>query len=120
MARPGDPTPALVPGGGRFEGVVAFRGEARVDGAVEGRVEGSGRLSVGASGRIEGDVEVDALVLGGTIEGDVRVRDTATLEGGATLRGTLEAGLLEMADGAVLEGRCSVALSSGRGDPAPR
>lgn len=102
------PAPPIVPAGGRFEGALAFRGEARVDGLVEGPVEGEGLLHVAAGGRVCGPVSTDELQLAGEIEGDVTTRVRASLEGGATLRGTLETALLEVADGAVLEGSCRV------------
>ncbi|MBW2230381.1 MAG: polymer-forming cytoskeletal protein [Deltaproteobacteria bacterium] len=102
------PVPPLVPAGGRFVGTLAFRGQATVDGVVEGPVQGEGCLRVGPLGRIRGPVSVDELQLSGEVEGDVTTRVRVSLGGGATLRGTLETELLEVADGAVLEGSCRV------------
>jgi len=100
--------PPLVPAGGRFVGTLAFRGEVSVEGEVEGPVEGEGVLHVGPAGRIRGPVTVDELHVAGEVEGDVTSRIRVSLVGGATLRGTLSSGLLEVADGAVLEGPCRV------------
>jgi cytoskeletal protein CcmA (bactofilin family) len=104
--------PPVVPAGGRFEGRLAFRGEAGIDGEVVGPVEGIGRLEIGASGRVVGPVSVDELVSHGAIEGDVEASDRARLEAGATLRGTLSAPRLAVANGAVIQGRCSVGGAS--------
>lgn len=104
--------PPVVPAGGRFEGTIAFRGEAGIDGEVVGPVEGAGRLEIGASGRVVGPVSVDELVSHGVIEGDVSASERARLEAGATLRGTLSAPRLAVANGAVIQGRCSVGGAS--------
>ncbi|HEM45517.1 MAG TPA: polymer-forming cytoskeletal protein [Alphaproteobacteria bacterium] len=106
-------TAPVVPAGGRFEGVVAFRGRARIDGEVVGPVEGTGQLELGEGARVEGRVDVDELVSRGLVEGDVSARHRACLEAGATLRGTLTSPRLAVANGAVIQGRCSTGSDSG-------
>jgi cytoskeletal protein CcmA (bactofilin family) len=101
-----------VPAGGRFEGRLAFRGAARIAGQVVGPVEGSGWLEVLDTGNVVGPVTVDELESAGEIEGDVEARDVARLDPGATLRGTLRAPRLAVANGAVIQGRCSVGDAS--------
>jgi cytoskeletal protein CcmA (bactofilin family) len=106
-------TAPVVPAGGRFEGIVAFRGSARIDGEVLGPVEGTGQLELGEDARVEGRVEVDELVSRGLVEGDVSARSRACLETGATLRGTLTSPRLAVANGAVIQGRCSTGSACG-------
>jgi cytoskeletal protein CcmA (bactofilin family) len=119
MGVPRKPAPPLIPAGGRFVGQLAVRGEALVEGELEGMVEGEGRLVVGSAGRVVGPVSVDELHVSGEVEGDVTTRVRVCLDGGATLRGTLETRLLEVADGAVLEGPCRVGESRRETDSKP-
>lgn len=107
-----DRGPLLVPPGGRFEGRVAFRDAARLAGEVVGPVEGGGRLELLETARVKGPVSVGELVSAGSIEGDVAARGAARLDEGATLRGTLNALRLAVANGALIQGRCSVGDAS--------
>ncbi len=105
-------TPVVVPAGGRFEGLIAFRNEARIEGDVIGRVSGTGRLEVGDNASISGPIEVDELVSSGRIEGDVETRVRVELTEGATLSGTLQTQRLSVASGAVVQGPCRVGTKS--------
>ncbi len=104
--------PALLAADAAFSGVLAFDGAARVDGRLEGRVVARGRLEVGPSAEIRGDVHVDVLVLAGRVEGDVVARERAELAPSARLVGSLRAERLVLADGARLEGRCATGPAS--------
>jgi len=103
-----EPGESLVPSGFRFEGTVAFHGRAHLDGHVTGRVEGRGRLEVGPSGHLEGDVRADELVVAGTIEGDLEVAHRLELQEGARVCGAIRTASLEMHEGAILDGPCAV------------
>jgi len=105
-------THVVVPAGGRFEGLLAFRNQARIEGDVVGRVTGTGRLEIAAGASVSGPIQVDELVSSGCIEGDVDIRARVELGEGATLGGTLRTARLAVADGAVIQGRCSVGSGS--------
>ncbi|MDJ0789129.1 MAG: polymer-forming cytoskeletal protein [Myxococcota bacterium] len=108
-ARPGpDEPPVLISHGARFDGLVSFAGTARIEGEIHGDVIGeSGTLLLGPGARVEGDVEVDELVVAGALEGDVRARlRVEVLETGA-IQGQLETPLLSVADGGRLQARCA-------------
>ena len=99
---------ALVPAGGRFDGLLAFRGSASIEGELLGRIEGAGQLRVGSGAAVSGPVEVDELLSAGSIEGEVRAHERAELAPGATLRGTLQAPKIAVASGAIIQGHCRV------------
>jgi cytoskeletal protein CcmA (bactofilin family) len=102
----------VVPAGGRFEGLLAFRNQARIEGDVVGRVTGTGRLEIAAGASVSGPIHVDELVSSGCIDGDVEIGARVELGEGATLSGTLRTARLVVADGAVIQGRCSVGSES--------
>lgn len=101
-------SPSLIPLGGRFAGRVVFRGEACVEGQLEGRIEAQGRLRIGPRSHVTGSVTVDELELEGDLDGDVLARCGARLETGATLRGTLTSPRVFVADGARIQGPCRI------------
>jgi len=98
---------AVVAAGARFEGLLSFRGEARVDGELVGRVRARGRLIVGVEGRVAGEIEVDELVVEGRLEGPVRARERVVLEAGCEVVGDLRSPRFAIADGCRLEGHCT-------------
>ncbi len=103
--------------GTAFEGLLTFRGDARVDGELRGQVKAEGTLVLGPTARARARVEVDELILAGTLEGDVVARRRVALEAGSRLVGSVTAPLLRVEDGAHLEGACRTG-SAATADPA--
>lgn len=99
------PTPTVVDVGARFEGLLTFRGSARIDGAVTGRVVADGTLVIGPEGQVKADVEVDELVVHGRLEGDVLARQRLELGEGGSALGTLRSPRFALAEGCRFEGR---------------
>lgn len=99
------PTPTVVDSGARFEGLLSFRGSARIDGEVTGRVVADGTLVIGPEGCVKADIEVDELVVRGRVEGDVLARQRLELAEGGRAVGTLRARRFALAEGCLFEGR---------------
>ncbi|MCF6186256.1 MAG: polymer-forming cytoskeletal protein [Desulfobulbaceae bacterium] len=85
-----------------ISGEITFKGKARVDGTIEGNIQGE-YLVLSKTGRVNGDLELDALICHGTIEGNIQAK-LVTAHATATIRGRLTAGSLTVEPGAVLEG----------------
>lgn len=113
MASDRDAKNCLIPEGGRFEGLVVFRGEGCVEGEVQGAIDAQGKLRVGPASSIEGPVNVDHLDLAGNVEGEVVARESAKLDQGATLRGTLRSPRVSVAEGARIQGPCRIGSVGG-------
>lgn len=101
--------PPLVDPGASFEGLVAFRGRARIEGHVRGDVLAWGRVEIGPDARIDGRLEAHEAVIAGEVRGDVHARDRIELRAGSRVEGDLDAPRLSLADGAVLCGRVRTA-----------
>jgi len=107
MATPADREPVVGPGA-RFQGTLAFRGEARVEGEVSGTVLARGTLHVAPGAVVRARIEAEELVVAGTVEGDVVAPRRVALLAGARLVGDVRTGALALADGSLLEGRCEM------------
>jgi cytoskeletal protein CcmA (bactofilin family) len=95
-----------VPESARFEGLLTFRGRARVDGEIEGDILCRGAVRIGERGRVVGTIEADEVIVAGTLEGQATARDRLELTGTARVRGTVRAPRVHLEDGCQLEGRC--------------
>ena len=107
--------------GTRFEGLLTFRGRARVDGTLTGEIAGHGVLVLGPAAYAEARVEVDELVVAGEVEGDVRARRRVELLATGCIRGDVETPRLVIAEGGRLLGRCTTGPAArGAVTPLPR
>ena len=111
----GAAAPVLLAEGAEFTGLLALDGPARIDGQLRGEVIGSGPLFIGPRASVEARVETDELEVAGALAGEVRASRRIALGGTARVRGELSTPSLSLAEGALLEGRCTAGQ---RGEPA--
>jgi cytoskeletal protein CcmA (bactofilin family) len=97
-----------VAAGARFDGLLAFRGRAQIDGELRGSVVCRGTLRVGPGARIDGPVEADEVVVLGRLRGDVTARQRIELGATARVTGSIRAPSLKLVDGCWLDGRCEM------------
>ena len=96
----------LLARGTEFRGLVVIHGSARIDGCVRGEIVGAERLEIGETGAVQARVEVDEVVVAGSLEGEVRARRRVELLATALVHGTIETPRLALLEGALFEGHC--------------
>ena len=101
---------SLLGAGARIEGNIIFSGGLRVDGEVKGDVKaapdsGASTLVLSEHARIEGGVAVGHLVINGVVVGPVHVSGLLEMQGRAKIIGDVSYAVIEMHQGAVIEGR---------------
>lgn len=101
---------SLIGVGTQIEGNIRFTGGLRIDGEVKGSVEAaegasSSTLVLSEQARIEGSVSVAHLVSNGTVVGPVTVSESLELQARARIVGDVDYTIIEMHQGAVIEGR---------------
>ncbi|MBW2274027.1 MAG: polymer-forming cytoskeletal protein [Deltaproteobacteria bacterium] len=102
----------------RFDGLLTFRGEARVEGELRGEILAQGRLEIGPPARIEARIEADEVVVAGVVRGDLVARQRIELLAGARVMGDLRAPRIAIEEGCLLAGRCEMGTPErGEGDP---
>ena len=101
---------SLIGVGTLIEGNIRFTGGLRIDGEVKGSVEAaegasSSTLVLSEQARIEGAVSVAHLVSNGTVVGPVTISESLELQSRARIVGDVDYTIIEMHQGAVIEGR---------------
>lgn len=101
---------SLIGVGTRIEGNIRFAGGLRIDGEVKGNIDAaesaaSSTLVLSEQARIEGAVNVAHVVVNGTIVGPVTAAESLELQSEARIVGDVEYTVIEMHQGAVIEGR---------------
>ena len=98
--------PTVLASGTEFEGLLSFRGAARVDGKLSGDIVAEGCLVIGEGARVRARIEVDELIVAGELEGEIHARERVELRSTARVVGSLRSPRLMVAEGGILEGRC--------------
>jgi cytoskeletal protein CcmA (bactofilin family) len=99
---------AFIDQGSEFEGKLSFKDTVRIDGVFRGEIASENTLVVGETGEIFATVRSRTVVIAGSVTGDVVAKERLVLQKTARLEGDVQAGSLQMEDGAVLNGRISM------------
>ncbi len=91
-----------------IEGSIKARGNLRIDGKLTGSLECQGRVVIGASGVIEGDIRCENAEIEGSIKANVTVSELLSLKSTAKVQGDIVTKKLAIEPGATFTGSCSM------------
>lgn len=80
----------------------------RMDGVIEGDVKVTGEIVIGATGRINGNVEAAAAIIGGEVYGNVTAPERVELTPTARLIGNIKTAVVVIDEKAVFQGGCDM------------
>ena len=89
-----------------IKGEIVSPNDIRIDGTFEGKVQSKGRVVIGESAHIIGDVICENVDLWGKLDGNVFVKSTLALKEGCKVNGNLHIKKLSVELGAVFNGNC--------------
>lgn len=98
----------LIAKGTNISGDIVSSGDLRIDGTVTGTVSTKGKLVVGASGVIDGEISCGNADVSGTINAKIIVAELLTLKSTAKLTGDISTNKLAIEPGANYTGSCSM------------
>lgn len=94
-----------------FKGELHFEKGLRLLGKFEGEIDSEGQLMVGDGATLIGDVKASSIRIEGKVKGNLNAKTKVQLSASARLEGDLQTARLEVAEGAVLIGRCVVGVN---------
>lgn len=94
--------------GTTIEGQVNTKNDLRVDGTINGTINCSGKLIIGPSGHVEGDVICANAVIEGKIHGNLKVNEVLDVRESATVTGEIKTSKLLVQNGATFTGNCDM------------
>lgn len=95
----------------KIKGEISFKGKARVDGQIDGNIDGE-HLVLSEAGIINGDVIASSFICQGKIEGNIKA-ELVTAKKTCTIMGKLESGSLTVEPGATITGEIKTAAAGG-------
>jgi cytoskeletal protein CcmA (bactofilin family) len=93
-----------------IKGEVNSEGNIRIDGKLEGSLDTQGKLVVGNSGVITGDVNCQHANIEGRIEGKLEVNEMLILKRTAVIKGDITTRRLVVEEGAVFNGNIAMGV----------
>ena len=94
--------------GTSIEGTISSESNIRIDGVVKGVISTKGRLVVGVTGVIEGDVICQNAEVEGKIIGSMKVGELLSLKSTAKIEGDVTTDKLSIEPGAIFTVTCSM------------
>ena len=92
--------------GAIFEGSIQSPVDIRIDGTVKGNLRIQGKLVVGPTGAVEGDVLAAEASIAGKLRGSLEVKGLTTLAQTAQVQAELFTGQISIEAGAQFSGNC--------------
>jgi len=88
----------------QITGAVIIKGNARVDGKIDGTINVSGDLTVGPGAILKANLEAKTITIAGEVHGDIKATDTLELSQSARLYGDIYSKQLKIEQGALFVG----------------
>ena len=98
----------LISQGTEITGDVKSTGDIRIDGILNGNMITRGKVVIGPTGRIKGEVECKNSEVSGVIEGKITVSQLLNLKASSKITGTIITGKLSIEPGALFTGNCTM------------
>jgi len=90
------------------KGDITSEGDFRIVGKLIGSIRSTGKVVIGQSGIVEGDIFCQNADFAGTIKGNVEVEKLLFLKTTVNLNGNIKTGKLSIESGALFSGQCTM------------
>ncbi len=94
--------------GTSIRGDISTSGEIRIDGTLEGTLVAKGKLVVGTTGKITGEITCKNADVQGKIEGKISVTDLFSLKSTSSFVGEVTTRQIAIEPGAIFNGTCQM------------
>jgi len=98
----------LVSSGTDITGDVKSSGDLRIDGTLNGNLNTKGKVVIGPTGRVNGEVICKNSEVSGTVEGKITVHQLLILKVSSKIFGDIVTSKLSIEPGAIFSGNCKM------------
>lgn len=98
----------LLGAGTTITGDILAEGDIRIDGTLKGNLNAKGRVVIGTTGLIDGEIKCQTAEIAGTLQGKINVQNLLSLKGSSKLNGDIVTGKLSIEPGAAFSGSCQM------------
>jgi cytoskeletal protein CcmA (bactofilin family) len=98
----------LIGNGTNIVGDITSNGDVRIDGSLKGNITITGKLVIGASGILEGNVQCQNADVSGEIKGTINVTELLSLKATAKILGDIVTAKISIEPNATFTGTCNM------------
>lgn len=102
------PNISLIGAGTTIVGDLNAKGDIRIDGSVKGKLNVQGKIVLGTSGIIEGEVKAGSADVSGVVKGIMNVSGPLAMKATSKIEGDIIVGKLSIEPGAIFIGNCNM------------
>ena len=102
------PSVNLIGAGTVIKGNIKSEGDIRIDGSLKGTIISKGKVVVGSTGEVEGEIFCEYADISGTVKIKITVSEVLLLKPTAKLTGDIITNKLAIESGATFSGTCSM------------
>ncbi len=113
------PVTTLLGKGSEFEGKLSFEGTVRVDGKLTGEIFTDDVLVVGEGAEVNAEVTVGAIVIQGTVRGNITAKRSVEIHSPGRVKGNINTPSLFIEKGVFFDGHCQMDASGVATDSPP-
>jgi cytoskeletal protein CcmA (bactofilin family) len=106
--------PNIIANGTNVVGDIISEGDFRIEGKIKGIISAKGRIVVGESGIVEGEIKCSDADICGTVVGKLEVANLTVLKATAKFDGDVVTKRISIEPGAVFSGNCSMVSSTSK------
>ena len=99
---------SIIGAGSAVDGDIDVDGLLRIDGDLRGTLRVTGKIVIGAAGRVEAPIRAKSAIIGGIVKGDVYVTERLRILSGGVVIGNVFAPRFEAEEGTVVHGDLAV------------
>jgi cytoskeletal protein CcmA (bactofilin family) len=98
----------LISPGTKIHGDIISDGDIRIDGFLKGNIKTKGRLVIGNSGSIEGEINCANIEISGSFKGKIFASELLTMKSTAVVSGEINVSKLGVEPGSLFSGTCQM------------
>jgi len=108
----------LISNGTDITGDIKSNGDIRIDGSLTGNLNTKGKVVIGPTGKVSGEVICKNSEVSGIIEGKITVGQLLNLKASSKILGDISTSKLSIEPGAVFSGNCKMSNNDNNGGTA--
>ncbi len=99
----------------KIQGDLNSEGNIKIEGQVNGKVKTSQGVFINEGAKILADVQAGNAVIGGEIQGNLKIMGHLILQGTSKITGDINCQILRVEDGAIFSGKCVMGNNNANG-----
>jgi cytoskeletal protein CcmA (bactofilin family) len=105
----------LISNGTDITGDIKSNGDIRIDGTLSGNLATKGKVVIGPTGKVKGEIICKNSEVSGNLEGKISVNQLLILKASSKILGDIVTSKLSIEPGAVFSGNCKMSENSNNG-----